>query len=275
MGFKKPSLNVASFVDKPGWYHVIVTSAKDGVQNQGSAYTKLQIQTMVLASNAGNDQVKRHLRIELTNPDAGMKDGGEFSFQTQCRLAVATDCFAVIANEAGELQYANVADVPEGQEIERLEFFGPEHEADPENVAPNIVSKQLIVKVKERKWESGDKKGVSYELDGAHIYHVEDPEVAAMPKDGKAIAQGGYKLVQAPASGNMAASGGNGAANGAAKPASPAKPTSPANPANPGTSAKANGMANKPTSPAGASAGAAKPGPAAGKPVAASNFDEL
>lgn len=268
MAFKKPSLNVAQFVDKAGWYHVIVTSAKDGVQNQGSAYTKLQVQTMVLATNAGEDQVKRHLRIELTNPDAGMKDGGEFSFQTQCRLAVATDCFAVVTNEAGELQYANVADVPEGQEIERLEFFGPEHEADPENVAPNIVSKQLIVKVKERKWESGEKKGTSYELDGAHIYHVEDPEVAAYPKDGKSIARGGYKLIQAPSSGNGAV-GGNGAANGAAKPAAskPAanKPAA-AGAANPGTSAKAAGPA----------AGAKPAGPAAGKPVAAaSNFDEL
>lgn len=271
MAFKKPSLNVAQFVDKAGWYHVIVTSAKDGVQNQGSAYTNLVVQTMVLATNAGEDQVKRHLKLELMNPDEGMKDGGEFSFQTQCRLAVATDCFAVVTNEAGDLQYANVADVPEGQEIERLEFFGPEHESDPENIHPNIVSKQLIVKVKERKWTSkdGSKSGTSYELDGAHIYHVEDPEVAAYPKDGKAIAQGGYKLVQAPSSGNGAVSTANGAANGAAKPAAskPAanKPAA-AGAANPGTSAKA----------AGPVAGAKPAGPAAGKPVAAaSNFDEL
>lgn len=271
MGFKKPSLNVASFVDKPGWYHVIVTSAKDGVQNQGSAFTNLQVQTTVLATNAGEDQIKRHLKLELMNPDAGMKDGGEFSFQTQCRLAVATDCFAVVTNEAGELQYANVADVPEGQEIERLEFFGPEHEADPENVNPNIVSKQLIVKVKERKWTSkdGSKSGVSYELDGAHIYHVEDPEVAAYPKDGKAIAQGGYKLVQAPASGNGAVAG-NGAANGTAKPAAN-KPAAAAGSQQPGTSAKVNGVVKLAVV-----GGGAKPGPAAGKPAAAaSNFDGL
>jgi hypothetical protein len=268
MGFKKPSLDVTGFVDKPGWYHVIITGAKDGVQNQGSAYTKLQLQTSVLASSAGSDQVKRHLRLEITNPDAGMKDNGEFSFACQCRLAIATDCYAVVDNN-GELQYANVADVPEGQEIERLEFMGPDHEADPENVAPNIVDKQMIVKVKERKWESGEKKGTSYELDGAHIYHVEDPEAAAYPKDGAAIAQGGYKLVQAAASGAATAGGSNG--NGAAKP-SPAKP---AKAANPGTSEKAGGGAS-----AGGN-GAAKPAASATKPVAgktvaaASDFDKL
>lgn len=267
MGFKKPSLDVTGFVDKPGWYHVFITGAKDGIE--AGSYTKLQLHTTVLASTAGNDQVKRHLRLEITNPDLGQKDGGEFLFGLQCRLAVATGCFAVVTNEAGDLQYANVADVPEGQEIERLEFFGPEHEADPDNVAANIVGKQMMVKIKERNWEKDGKKGTAYELDGANIYHVEDPDAAAYPKDGAAIAQGGYKLVQA------AASSGNAAANGNGTKPSPAKPAAAANgAANPGTSAKATGNGNAAKPAANAASPASKP--AAGKPVAAaSNFDEL
>lgn len=250
MGFKKPNTAVAQYVDRPGWFHCVVTSIEENPVVDGAVKDQVNIGLAVLGGTDPS-QVKKQIMLRLQNPNDGHKDGGEFAAKVQCRMVRATDIFAIATNTQGERQYFKIDDVPDDSEIE-LDWLGSEHRENPNDVSPWIIGKQLVVKLHEEEYQG--KKNIK--LDGANIYHVTDEEVRDIPKDAAALKAGGYK-VQAPAPKTEAPPAG--AAKGATTPEKPA--------ANPGSSTKASGGASKPT--------AAPPAKNGAKPVAAGAYDDL
>lgn len=246
MGFKKPNTSVTQYVEKPGWFHVAVTRADENPVFDGEVKDRVDIGIVVLAGTEPS-QVKRETKLGLNNPNEGNKDGGEFLSRVQCRFAASCDIMAIITNENGERQYCPVNEVPEGADME-IDWVGQEHRENPDAVQPWIVGKQLIVKLHEETFTNRNgQTQKSIKLDGAHAYHVTDPDVAHVPKNHDALKLGGYKVAPppsdkpAPAKGadkppaeKPAAAGAKTVANAPAK-TSPAKPAgkAPANGAKP------------------------------------------
>lgn len=230
MGFKKPNTSVTQYVEKPGWYHVAVTRVEENPVYDGQVKDQVNIGLSILGGTEPS-QVKRETTVRLNNPNEGQKDGGDFCARVQCRVAAACDIYAIITNENGERQYCAINEVPDDVEME-IDWAGQEHRENPDSVQPWIIGKQLIVKLHEEEYQG--KKSIK--LDGAHAYHVTDPDVAHVPKNHDALKLGGYKVAPppsdkpAPAKGaekppaeKPAASGAKTVANAPAK-TSPAKP---------------------------------------------------
>ncbi len=247
-GFKKPNTTVTNYVDKPGWFHVAVTNVVENPVYDGVMKDQVNVGLAVLAGTDPS-QVKREITVRLNNPNEGQKDGGEFCAKVQCRAAIAMDAMAIITDASGQRVYCPVDKVPDDAEME-LDFLGPDHRQDPDNHSPWTVGKQLVVKLHEEEYQG--KKSIK--LDGAHLYHVSDPDVRDVPKDLAAIKIGGYTV---------------------AAPSAPSAPAAPAKNGNGAAGAKNTAPAGKaPAGGAGGGGGAAsKPAPA--KSAAAGSFDNL
>lgn len=253
MGFKKPSTTVTSYIDKPGWFHVAVTRVEENPVYDGQMKDQVNVSLAVL-NGTEPTQIKRETTVRLPNPNEGQKDGGEFCARVQCRVAAACDIMAIITNAEGQRQYCPINEVPEDADME-IDWVGQDHREDPENVPAWIVGKQLVVKLHEEEYQG--KKSIK--MDGAHAYHVEDPDVAHVPKDAASLKLGGYKLVAPPKAGAAGAPTPPpaNAASGAEKPAG--------KPASGGTAKPA--AASKPSG--------GKPAANGAKPVAAGAYDDL
>ncbi len=249
--FKKPSTNVTQYVDKPGWFHLAVTRVEDQPIYNGEMKDQVNVSVVVLG---GTDvsQVKRELTMRLNNPNEGQKDGGEFCARVQTRLAVACDILAIITNESGERQYCEINNVPEGADME-IDWVGQEHRDNPEAVAPWIVGKQFVAKLHEEEY-NGKK---SIKPDGAHFYHVSDPDVAHVPLNAEALKLGNYKVPPRTVGNNAA-------------PAAPAD-----KPADKPAASGAKGAAAAAPAKSSPSKPAGKPATNGAKPVAAGAYDDL
>lgn len=244
MGFKKPNTTVTNYVEKPGWFHCVVTAINPEPIHDGAIKDRVDIGIAVLGGTDPS-QVKREMTIRLNNPNEGQKDGGEFCAKVQCRAAIALGAQAIITDASGQRVYCEVDKVPDDAEME-LDWLGPDHRQEPDAHAPWVQGRQMVVKLHEEEYQG--KKSIK--LDGAHLYHVSDPDVRDVPKDAAALKIGGYKVESPNAPANPApAKNGNGAAG--------AKSTAPAGKAG--------------AAPAG---GAMKPAPAKTS-AAAGSFDNL
>lgn len=233
--FKKPNTTVTSYIDKPGWFHVVATHREINPVVDNTVKDQINVTVSVLGGTDAS-QVKRISTLRLQNPNEGHKDGGEFAAAVQCRLAIACDVPVIIVNEAGERVYCPIADVPEGVDMD-IDWVGPEGGPD------FLIGKQFIIKMHEEEYQG--KKSIK--LDGRHIYHVTDEMVKDVPKDAASLKAGGYK-VEAPK-------------------AAPAKEPAKAN-------GNGNGSTTKPAT-SSSSAAAAKPAPVKPAAVGAGAYDDL
>lgn len=148
---KRPaSTEASSFLEKEGQYHFLVSvideqpTKRDGGLLDGIRFT--------LSVLAGTDpsQVKRQFDPILFNPSENNKDGGEYLNRVQWRMADA--CSLIPASGAAEVE---------------IDW-------------QKAKASQIVAFVRFGKAQEG--KEPRLELDGAHIYHVDDPEVSYVPK---------------------------------------------------------------------------------------------
>lgn len=151
--YKKPaSMAVSSFLEKIGQYHFLVNLIDEQpTKRDGGALDGIRLELTVLAGTE-ESQIKRTFDPVLFNPSENHKDGGEFATRVHLRAA---DACCLLPNVAA------------GAEVEIDWSKGK--------------GSQLIAFTKLNK----DNR---IEIDGAHIYHVDDPEVAHVPKNEKMLA---------------------------------------------------------------------------------------
>lgn len=221
--YKKPgSLAVTQFIDKPGQFHFLVNNIDEAPTKQdGSSIDAIKLD-LTVQGGTDETQIKKAFSPLLFNPSESHRDGGEFSTKVHLRLADA--CGLLPKAEADE-----------EVEIDWSKARG----------------RQIIAFVKFGKKKEGEEPRL--EIDGAHIYHVDDPEAKHVPtnkavlallpaslrristdphdaRNQKPVANGNGKAANGAAA-NGAASSVNKPASGAAKAAakSQAAPTPPAN----------------------------------------------
>jgi len=189
--YKQPaSMEVSSFLDKPGSFHFMVKridedpTGKDGGQLDG-----IKVE-MTVRDGTDKSQIKREFNPILFNPSESHKDGGEFATKVHLRLADALGLFKPVAP---------------GEEVE-IDWT-------------KAGGRQLVAHVKHGRAKEGQEPRL--EIDGAHIYHVDDPEVATVPKDLPAISvlpAALRRISKDPANArNQKPVNGNGAGNGNGK----------------------------------------------------------
>jgi hypothetical protein len=144
-----------SFLDKEGWYHMIVTAASDTPCNRDGQpinNAMFRVDCTVAAGTAPNCRDKtKDLLFFYPNPNN--KDGGEFGRKIVDRALLALNVIQPDQKNAGV-------------------DFTPE----------DLVGRQFIVHLQK------DRDGKYLELAYADIFHVDDPEVAEHPKDGESLA---------------------------------------------------------------------------------------
>lgn len=154
--YKKPSnMGVLQFIDQPGWYHLLVNNINEEPQkNNGEVMDAIRVET-VCQAGTNPEQAKKSFSPLLFNPSEGDSDGGEFKSKIHLRLADAL-CLLPPASAGEEV------------EIDWQKAKG----------------RQFIALAKWGKERNGEK---FMEIDGAHIYHVDDPDVAKVPKNMQAV----------------------------------------------------------------------------------------
>lgn len=148
---KRPAnTEASSFLEKEGQYHCLVNvvdeqpTKKDGSLLDGNRFT------LSILAGTEQSQVKRTFDPLLFNPNESHRDGGEFANKVQWRMADA--CNLIPPNGAAEVE---------------IDW-------------QKAKSAQIVVFVSLGKPKDG--KDGMLGIDGAHIYHVDDPEVAHVPK---------------------------------------------------------------------------------------------
>ena len=153
--YKKPaSMAVSSFLDKPGWYHFLVNLVDEQpTKKDGGALDGIRLE-MTVQGGTEASQEKRTFDPVLFNPSENHKDGGEFATRVHLRLADACNFPLPGPGEDVEIDWSKAR------------------------------GNQIVACIKLSK---GNDNKERLEIDGAHIYHVDDPEVAAIPKNEKML----------------------------------------------------------------------------------------
>ena len=136
------------FLSAEGWYHLVVTSATDTPTKRDGTIISgaaFRVDCTVAAGTSPNCQDKQ-CDITFFAPKASSKDGGEFSRKVIDRAFLAMNAI----DPTGKNKTVSIE-------------------------ATDLVGQQFIAKF------SKDDKYLS--LDGANIYHVDDPEVKDQPKN--------------------------------------------------------------------------------------------
>ena len=142
------------FINAPGWYVIQVTGVSDGQTNSGKAYKKFQgtVKASTVPGAEGN-----MFSEDVYEPNGANKDGGRFAFKRFLRLARALDLM-------------NCHTQRPCKEMKPGDKFAVDWNTS--------VGKAMVVRIKGREWVSGDKSGISYDIDGLKVYHPSDQEVA-------------------------------------------------------------------------------------------------
>lgn len=151
--YKKPaSMETSSFLDKEGQFHFLVNNIDEQPisKKDNSAMDGIKVELSCIGGNEPS-QVKRLFDPILFNPSEAHRDGGEFATRIHLRLADAC-CLLGKANAGDDV------------EIDWSKAKGS----------------QIVAFVK---LETGKDGKARLGIDGAHIYHVDDPEVAHVPKN--------------------------------------------------------------------------------------------
>jgi hypothetical protein len=145
---KPASMAVSSFLDKPGQFHFLVNLADEQpAKKTGELIDGIRLE---LACLAGTDetQVKRTFDPILYNPSESNRDGGAFKNLIQARAA---DACCIMPDAAADTEV----------EVDWSKAKGAQ-----------VIA--YVIPSKDPKF---------FEIDGAHIYHVDDPEVSHVPKN--------------------------------------------------------------------------------------------
>lgn len=143
-------LKASSFVEKEGKYHILVTAViEEPTKENGELIDAIQLEG-ICEGGTDPSQAKKSLQIKFFNGTSD-KDGGAFAAKKQLRLADACNL---------------LKPAKPGQEVE----------VDWKKAAGS----QIIVYLKK------SDKGYM-ELDRLHVYHIDDPEVADVPKNMQAV----------------------------------------------------------------------------------------
>jgi hypothetical protein len=147
----------SSFLTKPGTYHVIIEDVKVGVGPRGNAFEGATVQLSVLAGTV-ESEVKKTFNHMIGFPKATDKDGGKFRTKVLSKFLLA-------ANQ--------VTPADKGKKIA----------VDPER----LIGQQLVVTIDHGKKNDDGKSFLEIDNGGLAVYHVDDPNVAAFPKDQAAL----------------------------------------------------------------------------------------
>lgn len=151
--YKRPgSLAVTQFMDKPGWSHFLVNEIDEQPTKQGGESLDGIKLDLTCVGGADETQVKKAFMPLLFNPSESHRDGGEFATKVHLRLA---DACCLLGNTAA------------GEEVD-IDWS-------------KARGRQIIALLKLGKANDAGERRL--EIDGAHIYHVDDPEVSHVPKN--------------------------------------------------------------------------------------------
>ena len=152
-----------AFLNAPGTYHMTIldvkTEDKDGAMIEGFRVD------MAVLDGTQKDQRDKKFSATLFNGKSSQKDGGRFARQRQAAMFVASG------------------------------IIGPEHipmllEKKLRGIdLPKMKGRQLVVTLGEQEYndKKTNEKKKSLNILGQSIFHVDDPNAAAFPKDMKAI----------------------------------------------------------------------------------------
>lgn len=101
----------------------------------------------------------KSISVRMLDGQPTHKDGGEFCAKVQSAFCVATNLLTPAQLNGGQVSYDD----------------------------QNATNHQLIFKIKKGKPAADGKQYL--ELDGLHLYHVDDPRAAAIPKNAAALQQ--------------------------------------------------------------------------------------
>ena len=208
-----------SFLDQPGTYHFSVTAMDEQPSgNDGKLIDGFRVSCAVLAGTTAG-QEKKEVDITFFNPKLSDKNNGEFAKKKQARFVLAV----------------GLLDGPrKGGERVTIDL-------------QQAVGRQFIATMEERTFTKRDgSQGKSIDLHFADLWHVDDPEAAAYPKNEAALKLLPASLRKKPQQFGSSSNSGSGA----------------------GTKSTANGTSAKPAAPAAAPA-------AAVAPAGAVNIDDL
>lgn len=149
-----------SFLDQPGTYHFSVTAIDEHPSgNDGKLIDGFRVSCAVLAGTT-NGQEKKEVDITFFNPKLTDKNNGEFAKKKQARFALAV-CLLDGPRKGGERVSIDLQ---------------------------QAIGRQFIATMEERKYAKRDgSEGKSIDLHFADLWHVDDPEAAAYPKNEAAL----------------------------------------------------------------------------------------
>jgi hypothetical protein len=202
----------SQYLRKPGTYHLKIEEVDENPQTVDKkpaggfdvVFSALEGEGDDLHSDGKFTETSKTFNMRFQPPKLTHKDGGDFMRRRQTKFAVAAGVMPEkTARQSGQKVTVDLQ---------------------------QAVGRQVIAKVKAGK--PNDKGQVYLEIDSASIWHVDDPEVAAIPKNQTAInllspalrrkADSFDKPEKKPASQGGAQSNGNGGSSGAAKQTVPA-----------------------------------------------------
>lgn len=193
-----------SFLDQAGTYHFSVTAVDEQpTGNDGKLIDGFRVSCAVLAGTTPC-QEKKEVDITFFNPKMQDKNNGEFSKRKQARFVLAV----------------GLLDGPrKGGERVTIDL-------------QQAIGRQFIATMEERTFTKRDgSQGKSIDLHFADLWHVDDPEAAAYPKNEAALKLLPASLRKKPeqfpshAKSNSAATNGNGSAGNTTPPATAAAAT--------------------------------------------------
>lgn len=148
-------VDMTLYLDKPGQFHVLIKEVDEAPVNQaGEVMSAIRVRGKVLAGTEAS-QKDRDFSALLSNPNMSHKDGGAFASKVHLRLARACQIVQQLAP---------------GQAI-TIDWS-------------HAKGRQCVIFFAYRKGNDGTER---VEVNGAHFYRVDDPEVDSVPKDQAAL----------------------------------------------------------------------------------------
>lgn len=189
-------LNASPWLSKSGTFHFLITAQDPAPLNKEktSHIDGLKITIAVLAGTDGTQFQKQSEQILFRGKPTD-KDGGKFANTKLHKLFVATG----LKNGLNPGQKTALD-------------------------TSLLVTRQFVAEIEARDDGRGN---VRHQIKGDRIYHVDDPEVANVPKNAEALNYIPAELRRSPSSFTPMGAGGNGAGGQAAAPLTPHKPVNP------------------------------------------------
>lgn len=171
MGFTMPgNTKPTQDIDKPCWAHICVVQLQENPPKRDGGFMDAVAVSVIVLASSDETQVKRTGTFYFNNPNMSHKDGGEFAAACQVRLAQACNINPIIDGELSTWDKAT-----EGKQVD-ITWMTEDGKTSP------AAGQQLIMKFNYG-WDSAKKAPTDkIHVDGKHVYHLEDEDVASVPK---------------------------------------------------------------------------------------------